>query len=83
MSRLNRRNRSDIEYKKGKLSPTDFFDNTIKEIYRISDSEYDYIAKFASDELLDSMVSYDLKISDKKFILKEIDNLLVKFKESC
>ena len=51
----------------------DLFDNSIKEIYRINDDEYDYICEHASDEELDLMVKQDHTFTEKKELINIID----------
>lgn len=83
MSRLSRKNRTDIKYVSGMMGPFDLFDNDIKMIYRISDEEYNYIAKNGSDELLNLILSDKLTFSQNKILLSGIDKLIEEYKESC
>ena len=76
MSRLKRKNRTDIEYKnKGGL--LDLFDNTIKEVWRINDKEYDYIVETSTDEEILFLVNEELTIIEIKKALKFIDKKLM------
>lgn len=83
MSRLSRKNRTDIIYK-GCGGITDAFDDAIKGTWRIDDDEYDYIAEFADDEILDLLVSDMslLTISEKKRAITLINNKIEEFKNS-
>jgi hypothetical protein len=55
MSRLNRKNRTDVIFaSKGGI--TDLLDNVLKDTWRVSDEEFDYICEFATDQELDSVL---------------------------
>lgn len=83
MSRLSRKNRTDIIIK-GHGGITDAFDDAIKETWRIDDDEYDYIAEFADDEILDLLVSDMslLTITEKKRAITLINNKIDEYKNS-
>lgn len=54
----------------------DLFDNAIKETYRITDNEYDYLAENLTDEQTNYFVSEKLSFAEKKECLKIIQNHL-------
>lgn len=76
MSRLDRRNRKDVEFKnKGGLF--DLFDNGFKETFRVNDNEYDYIIENATDEELGLLLSGDeIPFTKRKQLLIMIDKYL-------
>lgn len=55
ITRLSRKNRTDIVYK-NYGGVTDLFDNEVKSFYRINDEEYDFICKNSNDEELGAFV---------------------------
>lgn len=57
----------------------DLFDNTIKEVYRITDDEYDYLAEFLTDGEMSYFVSEKLSFGEKKECLRIIQNHLSKY----
>ncbi len=79
MTRLERKNREDIDYK-GCGGITDAFDDAIKEQWRINDKELDWIAEHASDEELDIMLGNFItySFSEKKKALNVSNNLIEK-----
>lgn len=54
----------------------DLFDNAIKEIYRITDDEYDYLAENLSDGEMSYFVSEKLSFGEKKECLRIVQNHL-------
>jgi len=71
MSRLLRRNRTYVEL--GLLSSggvMDAFDNAIKECYRLTDNEYDYIAEKLTDEEGEYILCMEPSFSDKRKIIE-------------
>ena len=80
LSRLGRRNRTyedlGIKNKGGML---DLFDNTIKEIYRITDDEYDYIAENLTDGEMTLFVAEKLTFGEKKQCLSIVENQLANY----
>lgn len=79
MTRLSRKNRDYDEM--GMVSSggiLDMFDNQIKNIYRINDEEYDYIALKMSDSELELIVKENLCYSEKKKVLSLLNEYLNK-----
>lgn len=85
MERLARKNRlySDLKIKSsGGL--TDAFDNMFKDVFRIDDAEYDYIAEHASEDQLTHLTidanlrGKPLTFKEKRAIICTLDNLLAK-----
>ena len=54
----------------------DLFDNVIKEVYRITDDEYDYLAENLSDGEMSYFVSEKLSFGDKRECLRILQNHL-------
>jgi hypothetical protein len=54
----------------------DLFDNTIKEVYRITDAEYDYLAENLTDGEMSYFVAEKLSFSEKKQCLRIVQNHL-------
>lgn len=77
MSRLVRKNRTDIIYQ-NRGGILDAFDDALKGTWYINDSEYDYIAENATDEELDMIVGCET-FSEKKKALIVVDSLLTKY----
>lgn len=64
-SRLKRKNRIDIIFKNcGGLN--DAIDDFLKQLYRINDEEYDYIAEYATDAELQKILPEFKSFSEKK-----------------
>ena len=84
MTRLERKNREDIDYKMGRSTEGrsygmfDLFDDSIKSFWRINDSEYDYIAETATDDELDLFVGQLNTIGKKRKALKVINSYIIK-----
>lgn len=57
----------------------DLFDNTIKEVYRITDDEYDYLAENLTDGEMSYFVAEKLSFSEKKKCLIIIQNHLLNY----
>ena len=57
----------------------DLFDNAVKEVYRITDNEYDYLAENLSDREMLYFISEKLSFSDKKECLRIVQNHLSNF----
>ena len=77
MTRFERKNRTDIKYQlRGPLF--DLVDSFIKEIWRINDSEYDFICDKISDDDIRLFLLMDnkLSISDLKSIIKKVNDIL-------
>jgi len=83
MSRLERKNRSDIEFM-GYGGLTDAFDDLIKDQWRINDDEYNWICEFASNEELDHFLPRikPLTFSEKRDSIKCVNELLIKYTNS-
>jgi len=75
MTRLSRKNRTDIVYK-GHGGITDAFDDVMKFTWRISDEEYDYICEYASFEALDYFVGDLNTFTEKRQALIILNKLL-------
>jgi hypothetical protein len=71
MSRLARKNRTyeDINLV-GSGSVHDAFDNAIKEIYRITDDEYDYIAEKMTEEESQIFVTMEPTYAQKRKLIE-------------
>lgn len=54
----------------------DLFDNAIKEVYRVTDDEYDYLAENLSDGELSYFVAEELSFNEKKECLRIVQNHL-------
>ena len=54
----------------------DLFDNVIKEVYRITDDEYDYLAENLTDGEMSYFVSEKLSFGEKKECLRIVQNHL-------
>jgi hypothetical protein len=81
MSRAQRKNRTDIEYvNKGQI--TDAFDNAIKQVLRISDEEYDYIAEHATDNDLKILLNQSMTFKSKREFIKVLDKYITMYKET-
>lgn len=76
MSRLDRRNRKDLDItEKGGMF--DMTDNMIKSMWRINDEELNFISERLNDEDIFLFTSDCLKFSEAKRILNRIDGILV------
>ena len=60
-------------------SMLDLIDNVIKEVYRITDDEYDYLAENLSDVEMPYFVAEKLSFSEKKECLRIVQNHLSKY----
>lgn len=78
MSRLERKNRTDIQYK-GCGDITDVIDDALKEYWRISDEEYDYLVTL-SDDVVDALIDNSDDYTSKKNNLILINSALEGFK---
>ncbi len=80
LSRAGRRNRTcedlGIKNKGGML---DLFDNAIKEIYRITDDEYDYLCENLTDGEMSLFVAEKLTFGEKKQCLSIVENHLANY----
>ena len=54
----------------------DLFDNAIKEVYKITDDEYDYLAENLTDGEMSYFVSEKLSFGEKKQCLRIVENHL-------
>lgn len=77
MTRFERRNRTDIDYK-GFGSITDAFDDMFKELWRINDDEYDYLCETLSDEELSVIIPEFESISQIKKAISIVNTALSK-----
>lgn len=78
MDRFSRKNRTDIEFK-GAGGLIDSFDDMIKEEWRISDEEYDWICEYATQEELDLFLLFDTTISGMKKSITVVNKLLITY----
>jgi len=77
-SKRRNRTRKDLGIKnKGGLF--DLFDNAIKEIYRITDDEYDYLADSFSDEEIGLFIKEDQSFSEAKKCLSMVETRLLEY----
>ncbi len=81
MTRLERKNRTDIIYK-GCGGITDALDDALKELYRINDEEYDYIAEYATDLELQKILPEFRNFSEKKEAIRITNRLLLYYNKS-
>lgn len=82
-SRANRRNRTSEDLKiKNKGSMFDLFDNFIKEVYRITDEEYDYIAENITEDDMALFVRENLTFGQKKQVLTIVEKHLENFEKT-
>lgn len=78
MDRFSRKNRTDIKLK-GAGGLTDAFDDMIKQAWRISDEEYDWICEYATEEELDLFLLFDTTISGIKKSITVVNKLLITY----
>lgn len=77
MSRLSRKNRTNSECNiRNSGGITDLFDNTIKSIWRINDSEYDFILDKMTDTEMELFVSENPTFTQKRQMLRLVERLL-------
>ena len=80
VSRCKRKFRPYEELKiKSSGSILDLIDNAMKEVYRITDDEYDYLAENLSDVEMPYFVAEKLSFSEKKECLRIVQNHLSKY----
>jgi hypothetical protein len=80
MFRLDRKNKINNEFRSaGKIGIFDLFDDSIKQIYRINDNEYDYIAENITDEESDLFLAEKLNFHEKRMLLLMLDKYLNEF----
>lgn len=81
MTRFERKNRTDINYK-GQGGLGDIFDDAMKGTWYITDDEYDFILEHASDEELDLILPNEKStLSDLKKGIRYVNDMLVKYNE--
>ncbi len=78
MTRLERKNRTDIIFK-GCGGITDALDDALKELWRVNDDEFNYIAETASDEELQAILPPFKSIKNIKNALIISNKLLTNF----
>ena len=61
---------------KGSGGLLDAFDNSIKQVLRINDSEYDFICEKATDDELNLIIAEELTFSDKRKLIITLDKYL-------
>lgn len=77
MSRLSRRNRTGEDCGiKSSGGITDLFDNSIKSIWRINDSEYDSILEKMTDTEMDLFLTNNPTFTEKKKMIILVERLL-------
>ena len=74
MTRFERKNRTDINYK-GCGGITDALDDMIKQLWRINDDEYDYLCESLTDDELCTIIPEFKNISQ----IKEAINITNKY----
>lgn len=80
MTRLQRKNRTDIIYK-GCGGLMDAFDDVIKQAWRINDDEYDFLCS-QSDEVLSALVTEHKSFSIAKNSIQIINKALESYTEN-
>ncbi len=77
MSRLSRKNRTNSECNiRNSGGITDLFDNTIKSIWRINDTEYDFILDKMTDTEMELFISEKPTFTQKRQMLRLVERLL-------
>ena len=80
-SRIERRKWGQEEYKFVQNGFLDVLDNAIKEVYRITDEEFDYLAENMGDEEIELfMASRVASFEEKRKLLQMIKRHLIKMK---
>jgi len=80
MTRLERKNRTDIETFKGRGGINDVIDDFMKGLWRINDDEYDYIAEFATDDELQILLPELKSFNDKRKAINVVNKLIIEFR---
>lgn len=78
MTRLERKNRTDIVFK-GCGGLFDLFDDAVKEVWRIDDEQYNYLCEYGSEDVLGAMVSAPKNFTEAKQQLTLINTCLSKY----
>lgn len=78
ITRLQRRNRTDIHFKEHGVI-TDLFDNAMKEVWRINDDEYDYLCEHTSDLNCPLFLDEKMSISQLKSKIKEVNSIIEEY----
>lgn len=81
MTRLERKFRTDIEYK-GCGGLNDAFDDAFKDGFRVNDDEYDYICSEATDKELDDILKPLKTFADKRQALIILNKLVLASRNS-
>ena len=77
MSRLSRKNRTNTDCNiRNSGGITDLFDNTIKSIWRINDTEYDFILDKMTDTEMELFISEKPTFTQKRQMLRLVERLL-------
>jgi hypothetical protein len=77
MTRLQRKNRTDVVYKSGGVF--DLIDNAVKKLWRINDEEYDYIIdNLTDDELSLFLLDKSFTRTQLKCMIEKINKILEK-----
>lgn len=77
MSRLSRKNRTNSDCNiRNTGGITDLFDNTIKSIWRINDTEYDLILDKMTDTEMELFISEKPTFTQKRQMLRLVERLL-------
>lgn len=78
MTRFERKNRTDIKYKGGGFF--DVLDNAIKQVWRITDEEYDYICDQEGEEFL--LVERNPPYFKIKEAITEVNRMVEEYRKS-
>ena len=81
MTRFERKNRTDINYK-GCGGITDALDDMIKQLWRINDDEYDYLCENLTDEELCTIIPEFKNISQIKEAINITNKYLSKYESN-
>lgn len=81
MTRFERKNRTDINYK-GCGGITDALDDMIKQLWRINDNEYDYLCDNLTDEELCTIIPEFKSISQIKDAINITNKYLSKYESN-
>lgn len=82
MSRLSRKNRTPedlgIKFSGGLI---DLFDNAIKEMFRITDDEFDYLAEHISEDDMNVVFKENPSFTEKRQCLLIVEKYLTEYNE--
>lgn len=81
-ARLIRRNRTpDDVGLKSSGGMLDLFDNTIKEIFRVNDDEYDYLCDNMTDDELGLLIKDEFTYQEKRQLITIMDKYLSEYEQ--